>query len=140
MSRRYLLDTGIISDLVRRPDGIVARRIVRLGEETVCTSVVVACELRFGAEKSGSSRLRQQIEKVLFALEVLPLENPVSHHYAALRTHLEKAGTPIGPNDLLIAAHAQALDLTLVSGNVRKFDRVPGLAVENWLEEESALM
>jgi tRNA(fMet)-specific endonuclease VapC len=123
----------MISDLVRNPRGRVFQRITTVGENCICTSIVVACELRFGAAKSGASRLAQQLEQILNVLPILPLDPPVDLHYAAIRTHLEQAGTPIGPNDLLIAAHAQFLNLTLVTANVREFSRVPNLSVENWL-------
>jgi tRNA(fMet)-specific endonuclease VapC len=129
----YLLDTSVISDLVRNPQGLAAKRLARVGDETVCTSIVVACELRFGAAKAASRRLSDQIEQVLEPLDILPLESPVEHYYAEIRSALERRGTPIGPNDLLIAAHALALGLTLVTDNIREFSRVEGLAVENWL-------
>lgn len=133
MTYQYLLDTNILSDLVKHPQGQVFQRIAAVGEDSVCTSIIVACELRFGAAKSGSSRLIQQLERILDVLLVLPLEPPVDQHYAAIRIHLEQAGTPIGPNDLLIAAHALALDLTLVTANTREFERVPALSLDNWL-------
>jgi tRNA(fMet)-specific endonuclease VapC len=130
----YLLDTMIVSDLIRHPQGTVAHHLARLpAEATVCTSVVVACELGFGAAKSGSRRLIRQLERVLEPLDVLPLEAPARRHYASIRLQLERAGTPIGPNDLLIAAHGLALGMTVVTDNVREFSRVPGLNVENWL-------
>lgn len=134
MTYQYLLDTNMISDLVRNPQGRVFQRITTVGENCICTSIVVACELRFGAAKSGASRLAQQLEQILNVLPILPLAPPVALHYATIRTHLEQAGTPIGPNDLLIAAHAQFLNLTLVTANVREFSRVPNLSVENWLQ------
>lgn len=134
MGQRYLLDTDTLSELVRHPQGAVADRIAREGEDSVCTSIIVACELRFGAPKKSSARLSSQLETVLSGLEILPHEEPADRHYAELRNHLEKAGTPIGPNDMLIAAHALALALTVVTGNVHEFSRVPGLVVENWLE------
>lgn len=93
----------------------------------------MACELQFGAAKSGSPRLVQQLERILNVLPILPLEPPVEQHYAVIHTHLEQAGTPISPNDLLIAAHALSLNLTLVTANTREFGRVPALSVENWL-------
>jgi tRNA(fMet)-specific endonuclease VapC len=130
---RYLLDTNILSHLVKTPSGIVTRRIATVGEDSVCTSIVVACELRFGAAKKGSTRLTLQLEKILSALTILSLEEPVDHHYAEIRTHLHQIGQPIGHNDLLIAAHARALDLIMVTHNEREFSRVPGLTVENWL-------
>lgn len=135
MAVRYLLDTNMVSELVRRPHGVVAQRVARVGEQAVCTSIVVSSEARFGARKSGSERLRDQVEAVLAALEVLPLDTPADHEYADLRHHLEQAGTLIGANDLLIAAHARALGLTVVTANDRGFRRVPGLTVENWLAD-----
>lgn len=133
MTYQYLLDTNIISDLVRHPQGVVFQRLAAVEENCICTSIIVVCELRFGASKSGSLRLLQQLESILEVLPILSLSSPVDRHYAAIRTHLEQTGRPIGPNDLLIAAHALALNLTLVTANVREFGRVPGLSVENWL-------
>lgn len=130
---RYLLDTNILSDLLRNPHGRAARRLAAAGEITVCTSIVVACELRYGAVKKGSAQLSERVESLLGSLEILPLDQECDRRYAEVRTHLERLGKPIGPNDLLIAAHALALDLTLVTGNVEEFSRVPGLATENWL-------
>ena len=131
------LDTSILSALVRHPKGVVAKRISRAGEDTVCTSVIFAAELRYGALKSTSSSLAERIDLILSALDILPLEIPTDREYAALRQHLTCQGTPIGPNDLLIAAHALALDLTVVTGDVREVLRVPGLKVENWLEDSN---
>ena len=134
MPSRYLLDTDILSDLVRHPQGLVAGRVARQGEESVCTSIVVAGELRFGAAKRGSERLTVQLEAVLSALEVLPLEEPADRRYGELRYHLERQGATIGPNNMLIAAHALSLGCTVVTANVDEFSRVPGLTVENWLD------
>jgi tRNA(fMet)-specific endonuclease VapC len=132
---RYLLDTNIISDLVRRPAGTVAKRIADVAEESICTSIVVAMELRYGAVKSDSKQLSERVDLLLSALEILPLEPPADERYAEVRHHLATQGTPIGPNDLLIAAHTLAADLTLVTANTREFERVPSLRVENWLLE-----
>jgi tRNA(fMet)-specific endonuclease VapC len=96
-------------------------------------SRIVASELRFGAAKIRSKRLTAQLEAVLFVLEILPLEEPADRRCGELRVHLERQGTPIGPNDMLIAAHALAVGLTVVTDSVRVFSRVPGLHVENWL-------
>lgn len=134
MEPRYLLDTNILSTLVRDPRGPVANRIAAVGEHAICTSIVVAAELRFGGEKSGSSRLADRVDAILSALEILPLEKPVDRHYAALRWALARRGEPIGPNDMLIAAHALCQGLTVVTANVGEFSRVPGLGVENWLD------
>ena len=131
---RYLLDTNIVSDLARRPDGPVFRKIVQVGPEAVAISIVVACEIRFGMAKCPSERLIRNLQPILDSLDVLPLEGPVERHYAEIRLALETAGTPIGPNDLLIAAQARALDRILVTDNTGEFQRVPGLRVENWLK------
>ena len=128
MDARFLLDTSIVSDLVRHPQGRIAGRVAREGERTVCTSIVVAA-------KRGSARLTAQLEAVLSALEVFSFEEPADRHYAALRNQLEQQGTPIGPNDLLIAAHALALGVAVVTDDVRGFARVPDLRVENWLAD-----
>ncbi|NJD37054.1 MAG: type II toxin-antitoxin system VapC family toxin [Geobacter sp.] len=130
---RYLLDTTIISHLIKDPSGVVARKIATVGETKVCTSLVVACELRFGAAKKGSPKLTAQLESILSALDILPLEEPVDLHYADIRLHLSMNGHPIGHNDLLIAAHARSLGLVMVTNNTREFLRVPGLQVEDWL-------
>jgi tRNA(fMet)-specific endonuclease VapC len=129
----YLLDTNIVSDLVRRPAGRISDCIAARGEKRVCTSIVVAAELRFGAAKKGAERLTAQLETVLAALNILPFDEPADRCYGAIRAALERAGTPIGANDLLIAAHALAQGLTLVTANEAEFRRVPGLVVENWL-------
>ncbi|MCF6364381.1 MAG: type II toxin-antitoxin system VapC family toxin [Gammaproteobacteria bacterium] len=134
-SLAYLLGTNILSDLVRHPQGTAATRIAKAGEDSVCTSIIAAAELRYGAAKSNSEKLAKRVDLILSALEILPLELPADHQYAALRYHLTRQGTPIGPNDLLIAAHALASDLTVVTENVGEFSRVPGLKVENWLQE-----
>ena len=134
MTLRYLLDTNVLSALVRDPQGPVATRIAAVGESAICTSIIVAAELRFGAEKSGSTKLADRVDAILSALEVLPHEAPVDRHYAALRWALVRRGEPIGPNDMLIAAHALCQGLTVVTANVGEFSRVPGLSVENWLE------
>jgi tRNA(fMet)-specific endonuclease VapC len=130
---RYLLDTNTLSDLLRNPGGRVARRLAVVGEPAVCTSIVVACELRYGAAKKGSAQLAERVESLLGSLEVLPLDQASDRHYAEIRWHLERTGQKIGPNDLLIAAHALALDLILVTNNVDEFARVPSLPLENWL-------
>lgn len=130
---RYLLDTNVVSELVRVPQGVIAQRITAVGEARVCTSIVVAAELRYGAAKKGSARLAAQVAAVLGALDVLPLDAPADAMYATIRADLERAGQLIGGNDLLIAAQALALGHTLVTDNTREFARVAGLAHENWL-------
>jgi tRNA(fMet)-specific endonuclease VapC len=130
---RYLLDTNIVSELIRNPSGPITRRIEEVGEARVCTSIVVAAELRYGAAKRGSPRLTRQVEAVLGGLDILPLEAPADIAYGQIRVRLEQAGRPIGANDLLIAAQAFTLGHTLVTDNQGEFARVEGLAWENWL-------
>ena len=130
---RYLLDTNIVADLVRNPQGRVAERIREVGEMNVCTSIIVAAELRYGAAKKGSPRLSAQLEAVLGALDVLPFEVPADAAYGRLRARLERAGQPIGANDLLIAAHAVAFGHALITANERDFRRIKNLRCENWL-------
>ncbi len=130
---RYLLDTNIVSDLVRNPQGKIAQRIRKVGEQRVSTSIIVAAELRYGAAKKASIRLRAQVEAVLGAIEVLPFETPADAAYGSLRARLEHTGRLIGANDLLIAAHVLALGYILVSDNEREFARIHDLRLENWL-------
>jgi tRNA(fMet)-specific endonuclease VapC len=130
---RHLLDTNIVSDLVRNPQGRIALRIIEVGEDAVCTSVIVAAELRYGAARKGSERLTAQLERVLTALPILPFEEPADAAYGELRAQLEAAGTPIGGNDMLIAAHAMASGCCVVTDNEREFARIGGLTVVNWL-------
>ena len=132
MARLYLLDTNILSHLVRQPQGPVAEHIADVGEANVLTSVIVACELRCAA-KRGSRRLTRQVEAVLSVMTIRPLESDVERVYASIRVALEKRGTPIGAHHMLIAAHARAIDAICVTDNVTEFKRVPALKVENWL-------
>ena len=105
----------------------------RGAETRVCTSIVVECALRYGVATEGSARLSAQLEQVLRVLPILALETGVDRHYGDIRADLERRGTPIGPNDLLIAAQARALGLILITDNVREFGRVERLGVKNWL-------
>jgi len=130
---RYSLDTNIVSDLVRNPQGRVAAHIRKVGEAQVSASVIVAAELRYGAARKGSLRLSQQVEAVLGALAILPLQPPADAVYGRIRFQLEREGLPIGGNDLLIAAQAIALGLIVVTDNEAEFGRVAGLKRENWL-------
>jgi Predicted nucleic acid-binding protein, contains PIN domain len=130
---RYMLDTNIISDLVRNPQGAVFDKIAEIGGDAVCISIITAAELRYGCAKRGSAKLLQQVEAILNALEILPLDVPTDTEYGRIRAELEAAGKPIGPNDLLIAAHAYALGAVLVTANLAEFSRVRGIKVENWL-------
>jgi tRNA(fMet)-specific endonuclease VapC len=132
--RLYLLDTNILSHLVRQPQGPVADHIADVGEANVLTSVIVACELRYGAAKRGSRKLTRQVEAVLSALTIRPLESDIERVYASIRVAVERKGQPIGAHNMLIAAHARAIDAVCVTDNVAEFRRVPALKIENWLK------
>jgi tRNA(fMet)-specific endonuclease VapC len=130
---RYMLDTSIISDLVRNPQGKAAKRIAQVEEDSICTSIVVAAELRYGCRKSGSARLSKAVEDLLGEIDVLPFDVPADAEYGVIRCALEADGRPIGGNDMLIAAHARTTGATIVTANIGEFRRVRGLKVENWL-------
>lgn len=133
MSPVYLLDTNILSDMVRNPAGPANLRLALVGAEAVVTSVIVAGELRYGTLRSGSAPLAARVEGTLARIPVVPLQSDADKFYAELRIALEAAGTPISANDMWIAAHALALNCILVTANEREFRRVPALTVENWL-------
>lgn len=132
MAYRFMLDTNVISDLIKDPMGKLAKQLELEGESNVCSSIIVASELRYGVAKSGSSELGLRVDAALSAIEILPFNVPADSEYGKLRAKLATKGKPIGPNDLLIAAHALSLGLTLVTDNVREFNRVSGLSVVNW--------
>ena len=127
-----MLDTNVISDVIRDPLGKVAKQLELEGESSVCTSIIVASELRYGVFKSGSTELTLRVDAALSAIEVVPFDMPADSEYGKLRAQLVAKEKPIGPNDLLIAAHALSLGLTLVTDNVREFKRANGLSVVNW--------
>jgi tRNA(fMet)-specific endonuclease VapC len=134
LSRLYLLDTNIVSELVRNPFGMIRQRVDHVGSGNVFTSIIVAGELHFGLAKKTSPALRV---RVLTAFEFIPVWvlPPNTHeYYGPLRADLEQRGLPISANDMWIAAHALAEDAVLVSNNIREFSRVPGLKVENWMQ------
>jgi tRNA(fMet)-specific endonuclease VapC len=130
---RFLLDTNIVSNLIRSPQGPIAQQIRTTGEANICTSIVVAAELRYGAKKKKSSRLTAQVDSILAVLDTLPFDSPADEAYGSIRAQLESNGTPIGGNDLIIAAQALSQDFTLVTDNDKEFSRIDGLRIENWL-------
>lgn len=127
-----MLDTNIVSELIRNPAGPAARR-ARQEADAVCVSIIVAAELRYGCARKGSPQLLRKVETFLAEVPVLPFDAPADAIYGRIRMELEAVGQPIGPNDLLIAAHAHAIGATVVTANVREFQRVRGLKVENWM-------
>ncbi len=140
---RLLLDTNILSHMMRDPQGIAARRlrmaIDRDSGVQVCTSMIVDCEITFGLARRPSDARERAYAGVREIVQVLPIDESVAPHYARIRYQLECLGTPIGPNDLFIAAHAVALDAVLVTDNESEFRRVPGLKIENWLRDAEAI-
>jgi len=135
MGLRYLLDTNICIYIARQRPPAVARRFSRLAAGSVGMSLITYGELRFGAEKS--QRGTEALATLGQLSELIPVLEPgaaVGEAYGHLRAHLEGRGTPIGNNDLWIAAHALALGVTLVSNNTREFERVPRLKLKNWAE------
>lgn len=130
---KYLLDTNIaIYVIKRRPPEV--RAVFNEHAGRMALSVITLSELLHGAEKSAQvARNLAVVEEFASLLQVLPYTAKAAQHYGALRAALEKAGTPIGVNDLHIAAHARSEGLTLVSNNLSEFARVPGLMTENWL-------
>ncbi|MFS8978833.1 type II toxin-antitoxin system VapC family toxin [Cupriavidus necator] len=129
----FLLDTNIISDAIRNTRGPCAARIATIDPDSLCTSIIVAAELRFGAAKKGSPALSQRVNQALAGLRVLPLSGDADHCYGELRAALERSGRVIGANDMLIAAHALSLSAVLVTDNIGEFSRVSSLHCENWL-------
>ena len=132
---RRTLDTNICSYILRRHPAEMIERFASLDKSQLWLSAIVAAELRFGAAKLASPRFQAAIEAWLAGFEVLPWPVDAAHHYAQIRSELERAGKPIGGMDLLIAAHAMAEDSVLITNNAREFHRVPGLAVEEWAIE-----
>lgn len=130
---KRLLDTNIISDLIRNPSGAAAMRLARVGDADIATSAIVAGELRYGCARKGSPRLTERVEAVLGTIPVLDIDDAAAKSYGDIRAALEAAGTPIGANDLWIAAQARALGAIVVTDNQQEFQRVDGLEIENWL-------
>lgn len=128
----YMLDTNICIYMMGRPDGPLAARANEHGDELFVSSITLG-ELLFGAVKSTREAAnRLAIKDFLSVLRVIDFDVVAADHFGQIRAHLERAGTPCGPYDMLIGAHARSLDLTLVTNNRREFDRMPGLKVENW--------
>jgi len=128
----YLLDTNAISDLIRDPGGEVAARLALVGLDQVCTSIIVAAELRYGATRRASPRLSARVDTVLGQISTKSFEPPADQTYGHIRAGMEAKGRAIGDHDLLIAAQALSLGCILVTDNEREFRRIPGLSVENW--------
>ena len=131
---RFLLDTNMCIYIINRKPAEVIQRFRRVPLGDIGISSITAAELAFGVTKSGSARNRNALEKFLAPLEIMAFGADAIWRYGQLRTGLERAGTPVGALDTLIAAHALSLDVTLVSNNLREFQRIDGLRCENWVD------
>lgn len=132
---RYLLDTNIISEAINKPNGKIARKLSRLKQNSYGMSAIVSCEIHYGVEKKPSQKIADQIRRGLKTIPFLDFPAGAAKTYGFIRADLERRGLPISGNDMLIAAHAIHANLTLVSDNVKEFERIPGLKLENWLRE-----
>jgi tRNA(fMet)-specific endonuclease VapC len=131
---RYLLDTSICVELIRGRAPRVFNRLRKLAVDEAGISSITLAELQYGVGKSSSpARHRELLAKFLAPLAVVPFDDSPAQAYGDLRAALEREGTPIGPLDTLIAAHAVSVNATLLTSNEREFRRVRGLRVENWL-------
>lgn len=131
---KYLLDTNICIYLTKNQNQKLKQRFENLAQGEVVMSVITFGELQFGAQKSTKcDQVLQMLNQLTLAIPVLQMTAEVSVHYGEIRAYLEKQGTPIGNNDLWIAAHARAISLVLVTNNMREFERVPSLKSENWV-------
>lgn len=132
MAIAYLLDTNIVSFHIRKSSAALERRLRRTKAAHVALSVVTEMELRYGIARNPRLRIAALVEELLAGLSVLPLTSEVARVYGRIRAELDRAGKPIGPLDLMIAAHALATRRTLVTNNTREFERVPGLRCVDW--------
>jgi tRNA(fMet)-specific endonuclease VapC len=132
MAVRYLLDTNIVSFHIRRSSAALKRHLRRTPASQVALSVITEMELRYGLARNPALKIAPLVEELLNGIVILPLTSAVAPRYAQIRAALDFEGTPIGPLDLLIAAHALTLDVTLVTNNRAEFARVPGLKAVDW--------
>ena len=134
----YLLDTYVLSNLLRRaPSPALIAKLASVPPERQFTSSITLGELVYGAHrlKERAEALLQRLDETLLPnLPILPFDGSAARRYGEVRAELERRGTPIGDAALRIASIALDLDLTVVTGNVRHFEKVPALAVENWLD------
>ncbi len=133
----FCFDTDILSAVMRRdPPLHLIRRLAEVPPREQFTTAITVGEMLYGAAKRGDPQLEQRVhDLILRAQAVLPFDEPAAEVYGSLRATLEREGRPLAEPDLRIAATALSRDLTLISGNVRHFARVPGLRLENWLED-----
>ena len=133
---RFMLDTSICVDLIRGRRETLLRKMKQFAVDEIAISSITLAELQYGVEKSANPAKHSSLLADFCApLEILPFDDEDAEHYGQIRAALERAGTSIGPLDMLIAAHAVSVGCTLVTNNEREFSRVDGLTVENWAAE-----
>lgn len=132
MAIRYLLDTNIVSFHIRQSSPALARRLRRVKASHVALSVVTEMEIRHGLARNPALRIAPLVEAFLDGMTILPLDSAVARAYGRIRASLERLGTPIGPLDTMIAAHAVSIGATLVTNDVVELSRVEGLRVKDW--------
>jgi len=131
---RYMLDTNICSYILKNHPVAVKLKFEEVGFGNICISTIVLAELYYGAARHPKGIvIRREIDDFISRLIVIPWDETAADHYGAIRASLEKAGTLVGAMDMLIAAHARSCGATLVTNNVREFDRIKGLASTNWV-------
>lgn len=130
---KYLLDTNICIFVIKKKPALVLQRFVQQPADEVGISSVTLAELRYGADKSAApARNHAALDGFLAPILVADFDSPAADRYGKVRTYVEQQGTPIGPLDTMIAAHALSLATTLVTNNTSEFSRVPGLVWEDW--------
>jgi len=130
---RYMLDINICSYILKRRPLSVKAHFEQVGTSALCTSTVVLAELYYGAARHPQGHsIRKEIDEFISRLAVMHWDEAAADHYGQIRAAMEKVGTPIGAMDMMIAAHARSQGTTLVSNNIRHFDKVPGLLIANW--------
>ena len=131
----YMLDTNICIYIMKNKPAQVLQRFRSEIDNGICISSITLAELEYGMQHSSNPiRNEQALLHFLIPIEILPFDAAAASEYGALRAYLQGLGTPIGPLDMLIAAHARSEHMTLVTNNVREFIRVPELVVENWID------
>jgi len=132
---RFMFDTCICIELIRHKPAGLLRRLRKMQPGDICISSITLSELEYGVEKSSApERNKLALAEFMSAIDVVPYDDLAASRYGHIRAELENSGKPIGSLDTLIAAHAFALGVTLVTSNEREFRRISGLKVENWMK------
>jgi tRNA(fMet)-specific endonuclease VapC len=132
MATHYLLDTNTVSFHIRRSSATLQQRLRAIPADSAALSVVTEMEVRYGLAKNPALKIAPLVEAFLQGITILPLTSEAARHYRTVRAELDARGTPIGPLDLMIASHALALGVTLITTDLSEFRRVPGLHCEDW--------